>query len=361
MPPKRNNADLSAATVSISEIMYNTGAERQNLPQWIELYNSSMTQSVKLDGWKLTLENFAEAAGPVFNATITFEGGKIIPPNQTVLLVSGSRASVPDPQRYLPTRVINLYLTKSYREALELTNRNDQVLSQTGFHLELFDKGGTPVDAVGNIDGNRRTRDTETTWDLPSNGTDRRSSIIRIYAGVNFDGTGMRGTGMKNGAVDGLVAEGWVLASETDFGKVNAPAYYGDSDDYGTPGFRTGGALPVSLSKFRPERLKDTGEIVVRWITESELNNAGFNILRSEKRDGEFTKVHFEAGEGTTSERTVYEWKDTTAKPNVVYYYQIQDVSLDGDVTTLRITHLRGNVTAAGKLTTIWGEIKALQ
>ena len=364
---KENNADLAAnldgsdAGVTISEIMFDTGAERQNLPQWIELYNSSMTQSVKLDGWKLALENYADETIPVFNATITFEGGKIIPPNQTILLVSGARGFVPDPQRYLPTRVINLYLTKNYREALNLTNRNDQVLSKIGFHLELFDKGGASVDEVGNIDGNRRTRDTETTWDLPSNGEDRRSSIIRIYAGVNFDGTGMRGTLKKNEAFDGLVAEGWSLASETNFGKVNAPAYYGDSDDYGTPGFRAGGALPVSLSKFRPERLKDTGEIVVRWITESELNNAGFNILRSDKRDGEFTKVHFRAGQGTTSERTVYEWKDTTAKPNVVYYYQIQDVSLDGEVTTLRTTHLRGNVTAAGKLTTTWGEIKALQ
>ena len=109
--------------------------------------------------------------------------------------------------------------------------------------------------------------------------------------------------------------------------------------------------------------MKDTGEIVVRWITESELNNAGFNILRSETRNGEFTKLNTKliAGQGTTSERTIYGFADTSAKPNVVYYYQIQDVSLDGQVQTLRTTHLRGNVTAAGKLTTIWAEIKALQ
>ena len=289
---KENNADISTAAVSISEIMYDTGAERQNLPQWIELYNSSMTQSVKLDGWKLRLENYADETVPSFNATITFEGGKIIPPNQTVLLVSGARASVPDPQRYLATRVINLYLTKNYREELELTNRTDQILSKTGFYLQLLDKSGASVDVVGNIDGDRRTRDTETMWDLPTNGIDRRSSIIRVYAGKNDDGTGVRGTGIKNMPVDGDIAEGWILASETDFARVNAPAYYGDPDDSGTPGFRTGGPLPVSLSKFRPERLKDTGEIVVRWVTESELNNAGFNILRSEKRDGEFTKVH---------------------------------------------------------------------
>ena len=95
---------------------------------------------------------------------------------------------------------------------------------------------------------------------------------------------------------------------------------------------------------------------------ESELNNAGFNILRSETRDGEFTKLNTKliAGQGTTSERTVYSFPDTSAKPNVVYYYQIQDVSLDGKVQTLRQS-LKGNVSAAGKLTTIWGELKALQ
>ena len=355
------NSDASDTGVSISEIMYDTGGERQNLPQWIELYNSSMTQSVKLDGWKLRLENFADETVPSFNATITFEGGKIIPPNQTILLVSGARASVPDPQRYPSTRVINLYLTKNYREELELTNRTDQVLSKTGFYLQLLDKAGIEVDVVGNIDGDRRTRDTETKWDLPANGDERRSSIIRIYAGKTDDVTSMRGTDKKNKAVDGTIVEGWILASETDFARVNAPAYYGDPDDSGTPGFRAGGPLPVSLSKFRPERLKDTGEVVVRWVTESELNNAGFNILRSETRNGEFTKVHYVAGKGTTSERSLYEWKDTSAKPNVVYYYQIQDISLDGKVTTLRTTHLRGNVSAAGKATTTWGEIKALQ
>ena len=65
------------------------------------------------------------------------------------------------------------------------------------------------------------------------------------------------------------------------------------------------------------------------------------------------------AGQGTTSERTAYGFTDKSAKPNVIYYYQIQDVSFDGDVTTLRTTHLRGNVSAAGKLTTTWVDLKS--
>ena len=161
--------------------------------------------------------------------------------------------------------------------------------------------------------------------------------------------------------MDGEGEAGWVLASEYRLVVNAGDTYYGNRDDMGTPAFRAGGALPVSLSKFRPERL-DSGAVVVRWITESELNNAGFNILRSETRDGEFTKLNTNliAGQGTISERTVYEYADTSAKPNVVYYYQIQDVSLDGKVQTLRTNRLKGDISADGKLTTTWGELKTL-
>ena len=88
-----------------------------------------------------------------------------------------------------------------------------------------------------------------------------------------------------------------------------------------------GDPLPVSLSRFRAE-LVETG-VVLKWVTESELDNAGFNILRSETKDGEFKIVNpaLIQGAGTTSERHNYTWKDTTAKPNVVYYYRIEDIS----------------------------------
>ena len=40
-------------------------------------------------------------------------------------------------------------------------------------------------------------------------------------------------------------------------------------------------------------------------------------------------------GAGTISEKQFYTYTDTTAccQPNVVYYYQIEDVSLDGKIT----------------------------
>ena len=316
---KEKVADLSDAAITISEIMVDVGESRQNLAQWIELYNSSMTQAVSLGGWKLTIEN-ASDVDTALNATLTLDG-MTIPPNQTVLIVS-TTGRTSDPDHFPSTRVVNLWTTKKHRDELEMVRRTDQVFSATGFHLKLTDKDKKLVDEAGNLDGNRRTRD-DAAWAIPTDeGDGRRSSLIRVYdEGV---------------AVKGTLEVAWTPADATSLAFAISETYYGDPDDFGTPGFRAGGPLPVSLSKFRPERL-DNGQIVVRWITESELNNAGFNILRSETRNGEFTKLNTKliAGQGTTSERTVYEFADTSAKPNVVYYYQIQDVSLDGQVPDL--------------------------
>ena len=159
-----------------------------------------------------------------------------------------------------------------------------------------------------------------------------------------------------------------MLASDTNFAQVThirASSYYGARSDIGTPGFRAGGALPVELSHFSPVRDKVTGAVVITWSTQSELNNAGFFIKRSQQADGRVQSYQRDndcQGAGTTSEKQLYTYNDTTAQPNVVYYYQIEDVSLDGNHQTLtRGIRLRGHVSVAGKLTTLWGDLKTSQ
>lgn len=116
--------------------------------------------------------------------------------------------------------------------------------------------------------------------------------------------------------------------------------------------------LPVTLSSFRAERA-DAG-VVLKWTTESELDNAGFNILRSETKNGRFKTVNSKLiqGAGTTSERHTYTWKDTTAKPNVVYYYRIEDISHAGVRKQLATVRMRGYVSAVSKFTTRWADLK---
>ena len=98
-------------------------------------------------------------------------------------------------------------------------------------------------------------------------------------------------------------------------------------------------------------------QVVITWSTQSELNNAGFFIKRSHSRKtassrsstlryGSWRRHNF-------SEKQFYTYTDTTAQPNVVYYYQIEDVSLDGNRQTLDPWHpsQRARQVLAGKLT----------
>ena len=347
-----------AGTVSISEIMLATDEDAEGaripratrLPQWIEIYNASLTQGVSVNNWYLEIQNTDSEDLETRNLHGTLRLPNVtIPPNQTILIVSNSGLNSGN---FPEERTVNLYTNGTYRSILNLRNRGDSVLSQEGFYVQLRDHENNYVDEIGNLGVSRRTgigrRDNfDQEWEIPSLNTEEghRTSLIRVYN--------------NKMAEDGLMAESWRRASDTSFRNVPSLTYFGNHRDFGTPGYRGGGPLPVQLSKFRPQRL-DSGEVVILWITESELNNAGFNILRTETRDGAFQQVNTELikGHGTTSERNSYTWTDKTAKPNVVYYYQIQDVSLDGQVQTLRISRLKGNISAEGKVTTTWGSLK---
>ena len=116
--------------------------------------------------------------------------------------------------------------------------------------------------------------------------------------------------------------------------------------------------VPVTLSRFRADRT-DSG-VILNWATESELNNAGFYIYRSETKNGQFKVVNpsMIQGAGTTSDRNTYKWTDTTAKPNTRYYYRIEDISHTGVRQQLATVRLRGLVSATGKMLTRWADLK---
>ena len=338
---------LSASgQISFSELMFTSLGGPQSLPQWIELYNNSDTETVNLRSWVLKIEA-RDANGTHRHNVIQLEEFTIAP-NQTALIVTeyGEHSvEIPD------SRVYNFFSHHSDEFGQDL--HKNMVLGQAGFYLQLMDPDRVISDTVGNIDGNRATKD-EPLWEIPEGTTQdgARTSLFRRYA-KNTDNP-----------LDGTNSKNWRRAA--NFGRAgNLPAlvkllYWGRKTDIGNPGFKGTGALPVELSSFNAI-LKGTS-VVLKWTTESELDNAGFYIYRSETKNGEFTVVNASMiqGAGTTAERNEYTWTDTTAKPNTVYYYQIEDVSHAGERKRLATIRLRGLVSASGKLMTRWAEQKML-
>ena len=385
-----------AGQIYISEVMFAGGG---TLPQWIEISNGSRSEQVNLSGWTLTVENATADADVSVGSKAVFtipEGTKIDPSSQsdtpsTILVVTeqGRHNLDAGPGTMGEDQILNLWTAQQTELILlGVTKRRYSLLSDMAFQITLAPPvpivapaAATPApttaagiaaaraaaaakkaaDATAALErkvatdvvGNLGTAGTAT-WALPMD-EGARSSIIRRHVPVSIGPAAPEA---------GEMMDSWVLASDTSFAQIThirASSYYGSADDVGTPGFRAGGALPVELSQFRPARDKDTGAVVITWSTQSELNNAGFFIKRSQQRDGEFKIINATmiAGAGTSSEKQFYTYTDTTAQPNVVYYYQIEEVSLDGNRQTLtRGIRLKGHVGAAGKLTTMWGDLK---
>ncbi len=327
--------------ITMSEVMFDSAGG--TLPQWIELYNTSKTEALNLNRWELEIQNRKSddlVGRPVVTLTLQ---EKVIQPNQTLLIVTGNaRASSADV--FPPDRVYNLI--ELHEKNLRIKTPRDTFLSVEGFYLKLTDTNGHLVDEIGNTDGDRRTDDTPA-WALPvplSELEGMRSSLVRRY---------------DNGvAREGTSREGWALAA--NFAKFKADGlHYGHADDIGTPGYRQGGALPVELSSFTLTRT-ESGAVVITWTTESEVDNAGFNLRRSLTRDSGYTLLNpaLIAGAGTTGERQTYTFIDTSAKPGVEHYYQIEEVSFGGKPETLMTRRLRGPVSPAHRALKTLGEVK---
>ena len=321
--------------ISFSEVMFATD-ERGSPSEWIELYNPSATEVVNLDGWRLVLEGRDSRTAYHYTA-LTLKPLEVLP-NQTVLLVARDhRNSGNIGER----RIYNVY--RQNRQAFRLGTSGHKLLGSEGFALRLFSPDGTLVDMAGNLNG-RQGLD-KPRWALPSGWTEsgERSSLIRRYE--------------DRVPAQGTVPGSWVRAAET--GLIGAYTYWGLPTDNGTPGYRQGGPQPVTLSSFRADQT--SVGVVLKWVTQSELENAGFNILRSQHRHGPFVKVNptLILGAGTTTERNTYTWTDTTANPNIAYYYQIEDVSLSGNRQRLSTVRMRGLLSASDKLLRSWGSLKS--
>lgn len=100
--------------------------------------------------------------------------------------------------------------------------------------------------------------------------------------------------------------------------------------------------IPVELVSFNA--VSNGNEILLSWVTASELNNMGFDVERGQKskvKSQNWEKIGFVEGKGTTTETNNYSFKDFNLSTGK-YNYRLKQIDFDGsfaysDVVSLEV------------------------
>jgi hypothetical protein len=104
--------------------------------------------------------------------------------------------------------------------------------------------------------------------------------------------------------------------------------------DIGADEFSGDTSLPVELASFEASVVNN--EVLLEWVTESEVNNHGFEIWKSEEEKGDYHLIasykdeRALEGQGNSPVRHVYEFIDPNVVSGQTYYYQLTDVDFTG-------------------------------
>jgi hypothetical protein len=103
--------------------------------------------------------------------------------------------------------------------------------------------------------------------------------------------------------------------------------------DYSVFKIYTDCSTAITLSQFKA--IPGNGQVVITWKTETETDNAGFNLYRSEKKETGYVKINDALIPATASatQAASYQFIDTPLKNRKVYYYILEDVDLSGTAT----------------------------
>ena len=170
-------------------------------------------------------------------------------------------------------------------------------------------------------------------------------TYVLAYSGTGEDGYIATFTISSNGATITEVDE---IEHDTEKGRYNSVVQV-DSDTYAlayaglnSDGFiktfsiQSDGTLPVELTSFELLETRNNG-ITLQWITESEINNLGFNLDRKTpitdwSQIASYVTHPALQGQGSVSHQTIYTFTDNTVQEDESYDYRLSDVDYDGNV-----------------------------
>ena len=196
-------------------------------------------------------------------------------------------------------------------------------LSNSGETITLKDDGGTTIDEV--------TYDDTVAW-------------VGSSPNANGDGPSLERINP------------WGTSNDSD-------NWNSSTDDGGTPKAENNNYNPTAVTLSSLTATFDASKgVVISWTVQSTLNNVGWNIYRSETKNGNYVKLNdtlIPNAEDATS-RHIYEYIDQTASPGKRYYYYIEDVELTGKKTKSPIVVVNGGLPVRAKknIAAIWAKIK---
>lgn len=100
----------------------------------------------------------------------------------------------------------------------------------------------------------------------------------------------------------------------------------------------------ITLASF--EAKPGNNKVVLLWETGSEIDNAGFNIYRSDTESSGYVKINASLipAKGSASQGASYAYVDASVQNRKTYYYKLEDVDLSGTST------MHGPVSAVPRL-----------
>jgi len=93
-------------------------------------------------------------------------------------------------------------------------------------------------------------------------------------------------------------------------------------------------SLPVCMTSFFAS-LDERGGVLLKWITQTEVNSAGFYVWRSENEETGYVRITtlLIPSHGNSASPQEYTFTDLYVEEGKTYWYRIEEVSLDGKST----------------------------
>ena len=282
--------------------------------------------------------------GGTFNATVKIEFLATTSPYGTVTQ-SGGTVNVED-LKYPGAGTFNQSGSSLLTVSHDYVNDGGGTFNSTGGTIQFTGSGNNPdfstgtnqffnviIDAAANPKFDRIAAGK---INVAGNFTNNNSSLDVTTAEFTFNGTSAQTiystatplpatTTFGNLVIDkpsGTIQLLSDVAVENTFTETN-----GTLDENGYTIWVNGSPLPVELSSFSAVILEN--RIKLKWRTETEVNNYGFEILR-QAQDDEWDLLGFVEGHGNSNSPKEYNFLDSEVNSAGTYSYRLKQIDNDG-------------------------------